>query len=79
MSNYPMGAKYDSRAPWNQPEPNVISVRVTLTSTFIAEVESLDPHDDIVDLVRDQVLSKEELVAIDCGEMILTVEEESCK
>lgn len=75
MSNYPMGAKYDSRAPWNQPEPNVIPVQVTLTSNFTAEVESLSDDDDLRELVIEQVLSKEERTAVEMGEMTLTVEE----
>lgn len=44
MSNYPAGAEYDPKAPWNQedPKPRKIEVTVSITLSKTVEVEVTD-------------------------------------
>lgn len=54
MSNYPLGAEYDPRAPYNQEENSdkEIEVEVTLTSKKIVKITVNDY--DIVDKGKDE-------------------------
>ena len=38
-SNYPAGAEFDPRAPWNEPEPEIHEFEVTATTTLVAYSE----------------------------------------
>lgn len=55
--NYPLGAKYDPAAPWNEPEPK--KVKVFITTTFGRETEVEVPvtytSQDLDDAVREQI------------------------
>lgn len=45
MSDYPLGAKYDSRAPYNQPEPSKVKKRVFVSVTLSKTLELEVPED----------------------------------
>lgn len=51
MSNYPLGAKDDPRAPYNQPDPIKVTKRVLVSITLSKTLELEVPEDfDRIDL-----------------------------
>ena len=51
MSDYPLGAKYDPRAPYNQKEPKLVKKRVLVSVTLSKSLELEVPENfDRVDL-----------------------------
>lgn len=45
MSDYPLGAKYDPRAPYNQVEPSKVLKRVLVSVTLSKTIELKVPED----------------------------------
>lgn len=45
MSNYPLGAKYDPRAPYNQKEPKLVRKKVLVSVTLSKSIELDVPED----------------------------------
>jgi hypothetical protein len=62
MSNYPLGAENDPRAPYNEPKPEsyVVSVDVEVYLGTTIEVEVQNPMDknEVYDQVKEAVISK---------------------
>ena len=45
MSNYPLGAKYDPRAPYNQKEPELVKKKILVSVTLSKSIELEVPED----------------------------------
>lgn len=45
MSDYPLGAKYDPRAPYNQKEPELVTKKVFVSVTLSKSIELKVPED----------------------------------
>lgn len=62
MSNYPLGAENDPRAPYNEPKPEsyVVSVDVEVYLGTTIEVEVQNPMDknEVYDQVKEVIISK---------------------
>lgn len=47
MDNYPPGAKYDPRAPWNQPDPSEYTIAdITIESGMLVVHLDWEPFDE---------------------------------
>jgi hypothetical protein len=47
MDNYPPGAKYDSSAPWNQPDPSEYQIAdITIESDMLVIHLTWEPYDE---------------------------------
>lgn len=60
MSDYPLGAKYDKNAPYNQPLPKMVEKEVLVSYIYESEVTVTVPEDadewDIIQAIGDQNL-----------------------
>jgi hypothetical protein len=45
MSDYPLGAKYDPRAPYNQKEPELVKKKIFVSITLSKSIELEVPED----------------------------------
>ncbi len=79
LGGYPLGAQYDKRAPYNQPEPKKVKVNVCISVTYSKSVDVIVDenytNEDLRDAVEDMGILPNYILQECQNELIADLEE----